>query len=143
MGVCFAGVRVAVLMSWQERLSSLRTLGCHELALSAGLTILAAAKLEQRLASPAVVTGTPDAKRTATAASETAPWPAEGGGADVATVSQALTSLLKGHVAAVLTGGSASQGTQACFSFRPTLLPTLQSLLARDAFTLLNEKGSL
>jgi hypothetical protein len=120
-----AGVRVAVLMSWQERLSSLRTLGYHELALSAGLSVLAAAKIEQRPASPAV-TGTPEASRTATKALRSAPWPAEGGGADVAAVSQALTSLLKGHVCAVLTAGSASPGAQACLVLVPTHVPTLQ-----------------
>ena len=108
MLMCCAGVQVAVLMSWQERLSSLRTLGCHEMALSAGLSIFAAAQLDQL---PASQIDTPDANSHQPAQAN-APWPAEGGGANLAAVSQALTSLLKGHVAAVLDDGSAEQGAQ-------------------------------
>jgi len=103
-------VQIAVLMSWQERLASLRTLGHHQLALRAGLSILTAANAA-RLASQAVH-GAAEANGSAAASAADAPWPGQGGGANAAAVSQALTSLLKGHIAAVLSSSTASGDAQ-------------------------------
>ena len=111
--VCRVGVRVAVLMSWQERLGSLRTLGCHELALRAGLLMLAAADGDHHTASQAVHASA-EAKSSAAAALASGPWPGQGGSADAAAVSQALISLLKGHIAAVLARSTAPGDDQVC-----------------------------
>ena len=100
-------------MSWQERLGSLRALGCHELALRIGLSILAAANGESNGASQPVHASAEE-NGSADAAAASAYWPGQGGGADAAAVSQALISLLKGHVAAVLTRSTATEDAQVC-----------------------------
>ena len=108
--VCHPGVRIAVLMSWQERLAGLRTLGHHGSALRAGLSILTAANAAHLGSQP--VHGAAEANDSAAVSAADDPWPSQGGGADMAAVSQALTSLLNGHVAAVLGSSTASGEAQ-------------------------------
>ena len=108
-------------MSWQERLASLRSLGYHQLALRAGLSIWTAAKGDHPASQDAHGAAEPNGL-SAGAAVSGAPWPGQGGGADPAAVSQALLSLLKGHIVALLGSSAASEDAEVCpFS---TLLPS-------------------
>lgn len=111
-----AGVRVAHLMSWQERLVSLRDLGYHDAALSTGLSIYAVALATDDMAAVNVAVTAASragpqphqvAHQSAGSAEVSEPWPGEGRGAGAAAVSQALTSLLKGYLDAALMACSA------------------------------------
>ena len=95
---------MAHLMTWQERLVTLRDLGHHDLALYTGLAVYeaaaAASGASQRNGRPAAGAGP--------VSTDSPPhMHADGYGADVSAVSYALVSLLKGFLDAALTACSA------------------------------------